>query len=96
VNRKVKIRTNVIGRITLIAGIFFPALVFFIKEFYHKGLRIRKGKKSAHLFNGSPGLDSAGKESISHANDFLDIPLIGRDPEGCPLRGNQRLNRDDL
>lgn len=44
-NRKVKIRTNVIGRITLIAGIFFPALGFFMREFYHKGLCIIKGKK---------------------------------------------------
>ncbi len=69
-NRKVKIRTNVIGRITLIAGIFFPALVFFMREFYHKGLCIRKGKKSAHLFNGSSGLDSARKDSTSLARAY--------------------------
>lgn len=41
-----------------------------------------KGKKSAHLFNGSSGLDSARKESTSYANDSLDIPVIGSDPEG--------------
>jgi len=85
VNRKVKIRTNVIGRITLIAGIFFPALVFFMREFYHKGLGIRKGKKECASFYGSSGLDSAGKESTSYANDFLDIPVIGSDPQGLPL-----------
>jgi len=42
----------------------------------------QEGKKGAHLFNGSSELDSAGKESISYANDSLDIPVIGSDPEG--------------
>jgi len=85
VNRSVKIRTNVIGRITLIAGIFFPALVFFMRKFYHKGLCIRKGKKECASFYGSSGLDSAGKESILYANNPLDIPVIEPDPGGLPL-----------
>jgi hypothetical protein len=57
-----------------------------MREFYHKGLGIRKGKKECASFYGSSGLDSAGKESTSYANNFLDIPVIGLTPKDYPLR----------